>query len=120
MTNEELEKYDSIELNDKVYFLSQKTPMTVKARSKRYIILTEPFYRQRTFYHSIIDLDQGIKAPNDRIISPYDYSNQVDIDMCLYDLIHGKVEVSQKRSMEIDIDWEKTQARKEKNSKKSK
>ncbi len=111
-------KEDTIEVGDKVYFESQKSPMTVKARSERYAILTEPFYRQKTVYYSIIDFLNQWKAPNNLVFNIYDYEDQESIDECLHDLMTGKIELSQRRGCKVDIDWEKTQARKAKVSKK--
>lgn len=112
------EKEDRIEVGDKVYFESQKSPMTVKARSERYAILTEPFYRQKTVYYSIIDFLNQWKAPNNLVFNIYDYEDQKSIDECLEDLVSGKIELSQRRGCKLDIDWEKTEARKAKVSKK--
>lgn len=112
------EKEDRIEVGDKVYFESQKSPMTVKARSERYAILTEPFYRQKTVYYSIIDFLNQWKAPNNLVFNIYDYEDQKSIDECLEDLISGKIELSVRRGCKVDIDWEKTEARKAKVSKK--
>lgn len=119
MTKEEiLAAKEQIEKGDKVYFYSQKSPMTVKARSQRYLILTEPFYRNKTVYHSIVDFEKNWKAPNDRIVNPYNYEVQADIDECLVDIMTGKIGLSQKRGVSIDIDWEKTLAAKNKRKKK--
>lgn len=115
-----LNKQDDLKVGDKVYFLSQTSPMTLKARSQRYLILTEPFYRNKTVYYSIVDLDNQWKAPNDRIVNPYNYEEQADIDECLHDLILGKVELSKKRGVKLNIDWERTEARKNKTKKNKK
>ena len=110
-------KEEQIEKGDKVYFLSQKSPMTVKARSGRYAICTEPFYRQKTVYYSILDFEAQWKAPNDLVFNVYDYEDQASIDESLRDLMAGKYELSQRRGMVLDIDWERTQKAKAKRSK---
>lgn len=112
------EKEAKIEVGDKVYFDSQKSPMTVKARSERYAILTEPFYRQKTVYYSIIDFEQQWKAPNNLVFNHYNYEDQNSINECLRDLMLEKIELSIRRGCKLDIDWEKTEARKAKISKK--
>lgn len=112
------QKEESLEVNDKVYFLSQKSPMTVKARNERYLILTEPFYRQKTVYYSIIDLLEQWKAPNNLVLNLYDYENQEDIEECLKDLINGEIELSRRRGCKVDFNWQKTELRKLKNKKK--
>ncbi len=108
----------SLEKGDKVYFLSQKSPMTLKARNERYLILTEPFYRAKSVYYSIVDLKEQWKAPNNLLENKYDYEDQADIERCLEDLISGKIELSRRRGCKVDFDWDKTEERKEKNKKK--
>lgn len=112
------EKEDQIEVGDKVYFLSQKSPMTVKARSGRYAICTEPFYRQKTVYYSILDFETQWKAPNDLVFNIYNYEDEESINESLRDLMQGKYELSQKRGIVLDIDWDKTKKTKAKNNKK--
>lgn len=109
---------EKLEQGDKVYFLSQKSPMTLKTRNERYLILTEPFYRAKTVYYSIVDLKEQWKAPNNLLYNHYDYEDQKDIERCLEDLVSGKIELSMRRGCKVDFDWEKTEARKEKNKKK--
>lgn len=120
MTQEQkTEKENNIEVGDKVYFVDQKSPMTVKSRSVRYAILTEPFYRNKTVYHSILDFEAQWKAPHNLINKDtYDFEDQTSIDECMFHLMEGKIGLSEKRGCDINIDWEKTEAAKAKRKKK--
>lgn len=84
----------NIKVGDKLFWVNQKQPYTVKARNKRYIIVTKPFNLKKTVCYSIIDTKCLICGPNNYVFNPYDYSKQEDIEQSLKDLGKGEYEIS--------------------------
>ena len=94
-----------VDTGDKIYISNEKKPYTVKARDDRYIICTKPFNPQRTVLYFIIDLKEKWRAPDDRVFcSGYETDEQ-----CLErlrELQSGKIELSFRRGIPLDIDVE--------------
>jgi len=101
----ELEK--TLKVGDKIYFVNENRPMVIKARTERYAIVTKPFNLQKTVLYSIIDFQNQKKAPNNMVFNSYDYKNQADIERCLLDLESGKIELSRRHGIDLDIDFER-------------
>lgn len=109
----------TLKAGDKVWFIGEKQPMTIRAASERYAVCIAPFYRQKTVYYSILDFLKQWKAPNDLVFNIYDYETQEGIEESLVDLEAGKYELSRRRGVELSIDWVKTLDRKSKKGKKN-
>ena len=93
----------SLNVGDKIKFNTEKQRYTVKAKNERYLICTKPYNLIHHVLYTIIDLDRFVRGRNDRIFNPYDYMMQEKIDRCLGDLISGKVEVSWRHCIPLDI-----------------
>lgn len=101
-------KHHNLITGASVFFHGEKQPFKIKARTSRYAICTKPFNLQRTVTYCIIDFEDNKRAPNDLVLSNYDYKSKEDIDRCMIDLIEGKVFLSRRNGMDLDVDTEKT------------
>lgn len=64
MTSEVL---TDLPVDSRIWFAEEKRPYTVQARSDRYLICTKPFAAQRTVLYTIIDLQEGVRGPENLI-----------------------------------------------------
>lgn len=94
-----------VNVGDKVYVPTEKRPYTVKARDERYIICTKPYNAQHTVFYFIIDLVEKWRAP-DNMIFCRGYENTEDCLERLKELQNGKIELSRRRGIPLDIDIE--------------
>ena len=93
-----------LNVGDKIKFKSEKQRYTIKAKSDRYLICTKPFNLQKTVLYTIIDAEENIRGTNYLIFNCYDYAKDEDIQDCLSDLISGKLEISRRNRIELDIE----------------
>lgn len=94
-----------VEVGDKVYIPNQKRPYRVRARDDRYIICTKPYNPEHTVLYFIIDLVDKWRAP-DNMIFCFGYETDEDCRDRLKDLQDGKIELSSRRGIPLDIDIE--------------
>lgn len=92
-------------VGDKVYIPTDKRPYTVKARDERYIICTKPFNARHTVLYFIIDLVKKWRAP-DNMIFCFGYETDEQCRERLKELQTGKIELSRRRGIPLDIDIE--------------
>ena len=91
-----------VEVGDKVYIPGEKRPYKVKARDDRYIICTKPFNLKRTCTYFIIDLINKWRAPDDRVFC-FGYETDEDCRERLKELQEGKIKLSRRRGIPLDI-----------------
>lgn len=94
-----------VEVGDKVYIPNQKRPFRVKARDDRYIICTKPFNPKHTVIYFIVDLVKRWRAPDDRLFCS-GYETDEQCQKRLQELQNGKIGLSIRRGMPLDIDIE--------------
>lgn len=94
-----------VEVGDKVYISNQKRPFKVKARDDRYIICTKPYNPQHTVLYFIVDLVNKWRAPDDRLFCS-GYETDEQCRERLQELQSGKIGLSIRRGMPLDIDIE--------------
>lgn len=94
-----------VEIGDKVYIPEHKRPFRVKARDDRYIICTKPFNAQHTVIYFIVDLVDKWRAP-DNMIFCSGYETDEQCQERLKELQSGKIELSVRRGIPLDIDIE--------------
>lgn len=94
-----------VEVGDKVYIPNQKKPFRVKARDDRYIICTKPFNPKHTVLYFIVDLVNKWRAPDDRLFCS-GYETDEQCRERLQELQSGKIGLSIRRGMPLDIDIE--------------
>ncbi|MDT8718253.1 hypothetical protein IAI10_16420 [Clostridium sp. 19966] len=81
----------NLEVGDMLYWKKQKQPFYIKARNKRYIILTRNLFGK--IENSIIDFQELAYGSDDFFFKKYDYTNKEDINRSLQDLEQGIYEV---------------------------
>lgn len=92
-------------VGDKIYIPNHKRPFRVRCRDNRYIICTKPFNLQHTVQYFIIDLETARRGP-DNLIFCFGYETDED---CLYNLKllqEGRIEVSSRYGVPLDVDVE--------------
>lgn len=94
-----------VSIGDKVYIPNQKKPYRVKARDDRFIICTKPFNPQRTVLYFIVDLERRLRGP-DNMIFCSGYETDEHCRERLQELQSGRIEVSSRRGIALDIDIE--------------
>ena len=94
-----------VSAGDKICIPDQKRPFRVRCRDNRYIICTKPFNLQHTVLYFIIDLKEKLRGP-DNMIFCFGYESDEDCMDRLRELQEGKIEISRRRSVPLDIDVE--------------
>ena len=92
-----------VEVGDKVYIPGEKRPYKVRARDDRYIICTKPYNPQHTVMYFIIDLEEQRRGP-DNMVFCFGYESDEDCAERLKELQEGKIEVSRRRDVSLDIE----------------
>lgn len=92
-----------VEVGDKVYIPTEKRPYKVRARDDRYIICTKPYNPQHTVMYFIIDLEEQRRGP-DNMVFCFGYESDEDCMERLKELQEGKIEVSRRRDVPLDIE----------------
>ena len=93
-------KYEDLKPGDPVYVNNEKRPYRVKCRDDRYIICTKPYNPQRTVMYFIIDLERGVRGP-DNMVFCSGYETQEQCEERLKELQTGWIEVSYRRCVPI-------------------
>lgn len=94
-----------VEVGDKVYIPQEKRPYTVRARDERYIICTKPDNIRHSVWYFIVDLVDKWRAPDDRVFC-MGYETDEDCNERLAELQSGKIGLSTRRGIPLDIDIE--------------
>lgn len=94
-----------VQVGDKVYVPNEKKPYRVKARDERYIICTKPMNIYHTVLYFIVDLVDKWRSP-DNMIFCFGYETDEDCKDRLKDLQDGRIELSVRRGVPLDIDIE--------------
>lgn len=92
-----------VQVGDKVYVPKEKKPYRVKARDDRYIICTKPCFG--TVLYFIADLKERWRAP-DNMVFCFGYETEEQCKERLAELQSGKIELSRRRGIPLDIDIE--------------
>ena len=100
------EKYGKLSFKQgmKIWFKGERTGYTIRACNERYLVCTKPYnFRKNTAIYSIVDLWEGIRGLDGYVFSPYNYYYQEDCDEYLKDIVSGKVSVSRRNNVELEI-----------------
>ena len=92
-----------VQVGDKVYVPKEKKPYRVKTRDDRYIICTKPCFG--TVLYFIVDLKERWRAP-DNMVFCSGYETEEQCKERLAELQSGKIELSRRRGIPLDIDIE--------------
>ena len=94
-----------LKLGDKIKLPKERNRYTVQARDDRYIIATKFINLHHTVLYFIIDLEKGLRGP-DNMVFCFGYETQEQCEERLKELQEGKIEVSLRRSVPLDVDVE--------------
>lgn len=89
-------KANDLKVGQKVKFADDRLWFTVQAKNERFVVLTA------TKFHTIIDLDQGIRGP-DNLVFHNGYDNQKECEDRLQDFNNGEIEVSHRNRVLVEI-----------------
>ena len=93
--------YKDLKPGDPVFVPNEVRPYRVKCRDDRFIICTKPFNPMRTVMYFIIDIERGLRGP-DNMVFCSGYETQEQCEERLKELQSGWIEVSTRRSVGID------------------
>lgn len=93
-------KAQNLLVGHKVKFSDDRLWFTVQARNDRFIICNA--VTKNNTYHSIIDLDQGVRG-DDNLVFHDGYDDQQHCEARLKDFIDGEIEVSHRNRVLLDI-----------------
>lgn len=94
-----------VKVGDKVYLPNEKHPYTIQARDERFIVCTKPYNPQRTVLYFIVDLVDKWRAPDNMVFCSW-YETDEECLERLKELQDGKIELSVRRGIPLDIDIE--------------
>lgn len=87
---------------DRVWFRGERIGYTVMAASMRYKVCTKPFAPKNTVIYSIIDVDRGVRGPDNMVFS-FGYETPSQCVQALDDLEQEEIEVSWRRQAPLRI-----------------
>lgn len=96
-------KWKDLKVGDPVYVNGEKRPYRVRCRDDRYIICTKPFNLRHTCFYFIADLVKGVRGP-DNMVFCFGYMTQEDCEERLEDLQAGRIEVSRRRCVPLEVE----------------
>ena len=103
---------------DKIKFVEEKTYYTIRCCSERFLICTRPYNFQKTVFYAIVDLEEGVRGPNNLVFNMYDYKTNKGCKESLKALEEGQIEVSHRNRIPLKIEkvkkWEKKTKKKKK------
>ena len=92
-------KYSKLKVGDPVYIWGESRPYRVRCRDDRFIICTKPFNLRKTVMYFIIDLEKGIRGPDNSVFC-FGYETQDQCEERLKELQTGQIEVSRRRCVD--------------------
>jgi len=101
-------------VGDKIKFVEEKKPYTIKACNERYLVCTKPFNLKHTVLYTIVDLQEGIRGTNWFVFNIYNYMVDSDCKQCLEELISGECEISHRNCIKLNIEKINTKISKKK------
>lgn len=100
----EIEKGDlyKLAIGDKIWFSEERCGYTVQAKGGQYLICVKPFNLKHTVLYTIIDIENGVRGPEDLIFGMGTETRQQCEEM-LYRLITGESDLSKRYSIPLCI-----------------
>ena len=95
----------SLNVGDKIKFQQEKQRYKIIAKSDRFIICTKPFNPKKAFLYSIIDLQRIVRGAVNLIFGlVWDFDDTEELQECISELESGKVEVSHRNCILLDVE----------------
>lgn len=92
-------------VGQKIKFKSEKQRYTVMACDSRFLICVKPFNLKNTYLYTIVDFLDYRRGPENLLFGhDYDLFDKADCELLLKDFQSGKVEVSGRRGIRLDIE----------------
>jgi hypothetical protein len=89
----------------RIKFFSERQRYTVTAANSRFVIAIKPFNARKTYLYTIVDLGLQIRSSDDHVFGPvHDYSKPEEAKKALRELKSGKLKLSYRREMKLDIE----------------
>lgn len=92
-----------VAIGERVKLAATKRLWNVKARSDRFIVLTQPFNPKRSFIYTVIDLKYGIRGPHNSYGHPV--TNDEQATKVVEALEAGAIQISRRRQVTLDVEW---------------
>jgi len=93
----------TLPVGDKIKFRCYRQRFTIRARDERYAICTKPFNPKKTVMYTIVDLERGVRGPEDLIFGR-GVETDKECNEMLQRLISGESEVSYRHCINLDIE----------------
>jgi hypothetical protein len=90
-----------LKVGSRVWFEGEKRPYNVRARNNRYIICTKPYNPQRTVLYTIMDLEEGVRGPENLIFGMGAQTDQECEEML--ERLEDASKVSRRNRVQINI-----------------
>jgi hypothetical protein len=87
---------------DKIWFVEEKRPYTIRTRNKRFLICTKPFNPKRTVLYTIVDLEKQIRG-TENLVFCMGYESDEDCNEALIRLETGESEISHRNNIPLKI-----------------
>lgn len=94
-----------VRVGDKVKLPNERRRYTVQARDERFIICTKKFNLQHTVLYFIVDLKEHRRG-SDNMVFCSGYETILQCKERLEELEQGKIEISRRYGIDLDIDIE--------------
>jgi hypothetical protein len=92
-------------VGDRIKFKSEKKTYKIMACDSRYLICVKPFNLKNTFMYCYVDLAEQMRGPENKVFgTDYDMFDTDDCNLALKDLQTGKIDLSPRRSMKLEIE----------------
>lgn len=125
---------NKLKVNQKVFFIGEKSPMTVMAVSERYAVVSRKLNRRedadllhfevergasQSFteaynslrespVYSLLDFKEKVKAPDNYVFGVFNYFKKEDCENAIKKLENGEMELSRRNRAALNIDFERT------------
>ena len=87
---------------DKLYFLEEKRPYSIRALGKRYAVCTKPFNPKSTVLYTIVDFEKQIRG-TENLIFCLGTETDERCEKMLQRLENGETEISCRNYIDLNI-----------------
>lgn len=99
-------KLEHAPVGTRIWFLDEKRPYHVRARSWRYLICTKPFNLKHTVLYTVIDIVNGIRG-TENLIFGAGAETTAHCEAMLERLMDGETEISHRNKALLEITFMK-------------
>lgn len=92
-----------IKIGDKLK-LKEKNKWLVRYADKRYLICTKPYNLKKTYFYTIIDLQEKIRGSHNIIFNCYDFEDYKECRLAVMQIYSGDLEISHRNRIDLEDD----------------